>query len=135
MNQEDRAAVPMFEAFTNHPDTTPYTALPNQVPLTLGVPTAATATAAPATGSAANVKAAAAPRAMRSIAAQWAAWSRQQHFSGHGASEDRANPAPLNRVDWCQATGWKRPYPRDHRILAPDQVPGRNRPASDLGDG
>jgi len=34
MSQYDAAAVPMFAAFQDTPDTTPYTALPNQYPLT-----------------------------------------------------------------------------------------------------
>jgi YVTN family beta-propeller protein len=33
MNQFDAAAVPMFEAFTDTPDFTPFTAVPNRVPL------------------------------------------------------------------------------------------------------
>lgn len=33
MNQLDMAANPMFECFTDTPDTTPYTCLPNQIPL------------------------------------------------------------------------------------------------------
>ncbi len=37
MNQEDRAAYPMFDAFTNTPDFTPYNVRPNQIPLTQGL--------------------------------------------------------------------------------------------------
>ncbi|MDQ2728416.1 MAG: hypothetical protein M3Y91_11260, partial [Actinomycetota bacterium] len=37
MNQEDRAAEPMFNAFTNTPDLTPFSTLPNQIPLTYGL--------------------------------------------------------------------------------------------------
>jgi len=33
MNQMDATATPMFDCFTNTPDFTAYTALPNQVPL------------------------------------------------------------------------------------------------------
>lgn len=33
MNQFDRAAHPMIDAFTNHPDFTPYDVLPNTIPL------------------------------------------------------------------------------------------------------
>ena len=39
MNQEDRAAEPMFDAFTNTPDYTPYTVVPNIIPLTQGLTT------------------------------------------------------------------------------------------------
>jgi DNA-binding beta-propeller fold protein YncE len=33
MNQMDAAATPMFDCFTDTPDFTPYTAVPNNVPL------------------------------------------------------------------------------------------------------
>jgi len=44
MNQKDRAATPMTQAFTNTPDLTPYTVRANQVPLTYGLPLQAPAT-------------------------------------------------------------------------------------------
>ncbi|HEY1706542.1 MAG TPA: bifunctional YncE family protein/alkaline phosphatase family protein [Trebonia sp.] len=37
MNQEDEAAVPMYDAFTNTPDDAPYNAVANQTPLTQGL--------------------------------------------------------------------------------------------------
>ena len=37
MNQEDRAAWPMYSAFTNTPDVAPYDVVPNQIPLTQGL--------------------------------------------------------------------------------------------------
>jgi YVTN family beta-propeller protein len=124
MNQEDRAAVPMYDAFTNRPDLTPYTVQPNQIPLTLGVsPSWAADTA----------RIRAVPSRIRSIYAQWIAWSKAQHFVGPEAGADRANPAQLNRLDWYAATKWRRPYPGDSRILAPNQVPGRARPAAEIG--
>ena len=36
MNQMDRAAQPMFDAFTNRPNYRPFHFLPNRIPLTLG---------------------------------------------------------------------------------------------------
>jgi hypothetical protein len=124
MNQEDRAAVPMFDAFTNRPNFQPYDVLPNQVPLTLGV------TPSPAADVARALKV---PRSVHSIYQQWIQWSDAQHFVGPEAGADRANPAQLNRLDWYAATRWRRPYPGDSRILAPDQVPGRHRPAAEIG--
>jgi len=134
MNQEDRAAEPMFSAFTNHPDFTPYNALPNQIPLTAGLAgvtagTPAQAVRSAAVGSATTVI----PAAMMAIYQQWAAWSTHQHFGGAKPNEDLANPAMLNRLDWYSATGWVRPYPGDKKVLAPDQVPGRNLPADYIG--
>ena len=37
LNQKVAAATPMYGAFTNKPDFTPFTAVPNQIPLTEGV--------------------------------------------------------------------------------------------------
>ena len=137
MNQEDRAAEPMFDAFTNTPDLTPFSVRPNQIPLTYGLTVATPA----ATGSAVHAPAgvvagsapAAVPAAVRTIAAQWAIWSSHQHFGGPTATEDAANPAQLNRLDWYTATGWVKPYPGDTAVLGPYQVPGWDRPAAELG--
>lgn len=138
MNQEDLVAEPMFNAFTNKPDMTPYDALPNHVPLTYGLSspaagaTATTASLRRATRRwTASAIAAGVPVAVKPIYGQWVAWTRRQDFS----RPDQANPAQLNRVDWYSATGWTRPYPGDRSILPPDQVPGRNRPAADIGNG
>jgi hypothetical protein len=124
MNQEDLAAEPMFGAFTDKPNMTPYTVLPNQVPLTYGLATSPT-TAIP------SAQATGVATAMTEVYRQWVRWSRRQDFS----KPDQANPAQLNRVDWYSATGWRRPYPGDRKILAPGQVPGRNLPAADIGGG
>ena len=136
MNQEDRAAEPMFDAFTNKADLQPFTALPNQIPLTYGLkvttPTPTTAvkkgTPPPATSAATAI-----PANARTIAAQWQLWSTQQSFGGAKATEDVANPAQLNRLDWYTVTGWTKPYPGDKAVLGPYQVPGWDHPAAELG--
>jgi len=129
MNQEDRAAVPMFDGFTNTPDFTPYNVLPNQVPLTLGLTTAANGQLVPASPAKQGI-----PAAVRGIYLQWLVWGRGGHFTGKGAVQDWANPAQLNHYDWYSAHGWKVPYPGESKILAPSQVPGANLPAGYLGD-
>ena len=156
MNQEDRAALPMFDAFTDTANNTPYETMPNQVPLTQGVtpaPTPAKAAAAPTTSapttsppttSAPTTSAptavlttpapATVPAAALPVYQKWVKWSSHQSFSGAKASPDRANPRQLNRVDWYTTTGWTTPYPGDRAILAPDEVPGANLPAAVLGD-
>jgi hypothetical protein len=73
------------------------------------------------------------PSWMMGLYQQWAAWSTHQHFGGAKPDEDQANPAMLNRLDRYSATGWVKPYPGDTKILAPDQVPGRNLPADYSG--
>jgi YVTN family beta-propeller protein len=130
MNQEDRAATPMTDAFTNTPDFAPFTTLPNQIPLTYGLK-AAPATAAPAEVAASTP--AAVPAAQQPVAQQWAAWSDAQHFGGAQSAPDRVNPAQLNRLDWYTVTNWSKPYPGDSAIYAPADVPGANRPSGEIG--
>ena len=136
MNQEDRAATPMYDAFTNTPDLTPYTYQPNQISLTEGLPSSAsTASSAAAEQSAQDESApASVPASVRAVYQAWEAWSNNGHFNGNKAVQDYANPEQLNRLDWYSAHNWKVPYPGDKAILAPDQVPGANLPAGYLGD-
>ena len=133
MNQEDRAAVPMTDAFTETPDLTPFTALPENVPLNLGVDPTQAGYEAPTPM--AGMGKWQVPANMLGILRAWYRWGTAQHFGGLTPKEDFANPAQLNRFDWYSATGWTRPYPGDARILTPDEVPGRFAPAGELGDG
>ncbi|GAA1884654.1 bifunctional YncE family protein/alkaline phosphatase family protein [Streptantibioticus ferralitis] len=131
MNQVDRAAEPMYDLFTEHPDFTPYTALSNQVPLDYGLkPAVGTADAK---STAAGTEAGNVPQRFKDIAQQWQAWSAMQQTGGSKPKLDQVNPAQLNRIDWYAATGWTRPYPGDQRILAPNEVPGRDTPPQELG--
>jgi YVTN family beta-propeller protein len=98
MNQLDMAAQPMYGAFTDRPDFTPYTALPNQIPLDTMNGTAAQAT--------------------DPMQKAWLAWSEKQNFR----SEDQLAFAPFNRLTWYATTGWKRPYPGDSKVMTPDEV-------------
>jgi YVTN family beta-propeller protein len=131
MNQEDRAATPMWDAFTSTPDDAPYDVVPNKVPLTEGLTAKApgSKTLVPETPAQLRV-----PAAARGIYEQWVVWSRNGRFNGLTAIQDFANPAQLNRLDWYSAHGWTVPYPGDKAILAPSQVPGANLPADYLGD-
>lgn len=137
MNQEDRAAWPMFDAFTNTPDDAPYSVQPETIPLTQGLTASSTVMVngakvtefAPATPKEQGI-----PRSEWKVYEEWVVWSRAGRFNGSGAIQDWANPAQLNRLDWYSAHDWKVPYPGDKKILAPDQVPGHNLPADYLGD-
>ncbi len=135
MNQEDRAADPMFDAFTNRPDFAPSDVAPNQIPLTLGLAPAASSskTAAPSFVPASPAQLGI-PRSEWPVYEQWVVWSRNGRFNGNGAIQDWANPAQLNRLDWYSAHNWKVPYPGDRTVLTPGQVPGHNLPAGYLGD-
>jgi YVTN family beta-propeller protein len=140
MNQEDRAATPMFNAFTNTPNDTPYNVVPNQTSLTYGLTLSSSAkrTSAASGDTPDLVPASAAqlhiPVSERTIYEDWVVWSRTGRFNGQHAIQDWANPAQLNRLDWYSAHDWKVPYPGDKAILAPDQVPGHQLPADYLGD-
>jgi YVTN family beta-propeller protein len=139
LNEKVAAATPMYDAFTNKPDYTPYNAVPNQIPLTEGIATAPacgldtrglTGAAAAALNKAEAAKTAV-PANMASIAAQWATWLKSQHTMGNGAVPDYANFEQMNRYTWYQAHGWKVPYPADPKIYAPSQVPGAYLPSPD----
>ncbi|MEV7684907.1 alkaline phosphatase family protein [Streptomyces bungoensis] len=134
MNQKDSAATPMRGAFTRHADHTPFTALPNRTSLTDGLstpPSCGTDTPAPQDPAAAPVPAAKVPAAERSLAADWDAWKAKQRLTGPHAVPDFANPAQMNHYTWYQTHNWGKPYPGEHRIYAPQDVPGAYLPSSE----
>ncbi|MFC0438372.1 bifunctional YncE family protein/alkaline phosphatase family protein [Kutzneria buriramensis] len=132
MNQKDSAATPMATAFTNKPDFTPFTAVPNRTSLTLGLPTPPScgndvvapqfAAAAPSTT---------VPADKKQLADQWSQWESKQRLTGPDAVPDFANPAQMNHLTWYQTHGWTTPYPGENKVYAPDQVPGGLIPSSD----
>ena len=139
LNEKVAAATPMYDAFTNRPDYTPFNAVPNQIPLTEGIATAPscgldtlglTGAAAEALNKAEAQKTAV-PADQQANAAAWQSWLARQHTMGNGARPDFANPQQMNRYTWYQTHGWKAPYPGDPKIYAPSQVPGAYLPGSD----
>jgi YVTN family beta-propeller protein len=98
MNQLDMAAEPMTNVFTDTPDFTPFTAVPNNIPLDTMNPTAAQVT--------------------DPMQKAWLEWSQRQDFH----SEDQLAFAPFNRMTWYATTGWHRPYPGDAKVMTPDEV-------------
>jgi YVTN family beta-propeller protein len=139
LNQKLAAATPMFGAFTNKPDLTPFTAVPNQVPLTEGVTTPPACgpdtlglSGAPAQKlQVQEQQKATVPDAETDVAGQWADWAKNQRFTGEKAVPDAANPEQMNRYTWYRTHDWKVPYPGDTTVFAPSQVPGANIPSSD----
>jgi YVTN family beta-propeller protein len=141
LNEKVAAATPMYDAFTNKPDYTPFNAVPNQIPLTEGIATA------PAcgldtlglTGSAAaalkktEIQKTTVPANEQATAAAWKTWIAGQHTMGNGAVPDYANPEQMNRYTWYQAHDWKVPYPGDSKIYTPLQVPAAQLPSPDQG--
>ncbi|MFD1659546.1 alkaline phosphatase family protein [Streptomyces caeni] len=134
MNQKDSAASPMRAAFTGHPDLTPFKALPNRTALTAGLPTPPACgvdTPAPQDPAAAAAPSAKVPADKQAIAAQWEKWKSHQRLTGPSAVPDFANPAQMNHFTWYQTHDWKKPYPGENRIFAPQDVPGAYLPSSE----
>lgn len=135
MNAKDSAATPMATAFTNKPDLTPFTAVPNQTSLTAGLatpPSCGVDTPAPA---ATPTVTGVVPESAAGVAAKWSAWQAQQRLSGDGvstnATPDFASPVLMDHFTWYQAHDWATPFPGESTIFAPDQVPGGALPPSE----
>ncbi|MFF4757611.1 alkaline phosphatase family protein [Streptomyces sp. NPDC001292] len=134
MNQKDSAASPMRGAFTQNPDFTPFTALPNRVPLTDGLatpPDCGVDTPAPQNPSAEAVPSAKVPADQQAVAAKWDDWKSHQRMTGPNALLDYANPAQMDHFSWYEAHGWKKPYPGEDKIVAPEDVPGAYIPSAE----
>lgn len=131
MNQKDTAATPMRAAFTEKPNYTPFTAVPNRTSLTLGLATEPscgwnTVSAKDAAAEPSTVV----PSAAKQIAAQWQQWKSQQRLTGPKAVPDYANPAQMNHLTWYEMHRWTTPYPGESKVYAPNQVPGAYIPSS-----
>lgn len=99
MNHMDLAAQPMFSAFTDTPDLTPYNASLPDVPLSVPNPPLSE---------------------LRGIERVWARFMLRQDLT---SEPDAMEPALLNRDIWYAVTGFTEPYPGDRRVLRPWEVP------------
>jgi YVTN family beta-propeller protein len=96
MNQEDLAAGPMYDAFTEHPNFAPHDVQPNQIPLNLGAPggpttlTAVAASATPAERKAFSPQGIV-PANMRPVYEAWQAWGKQLSPSSRGRARSEAS--------------------------------------------
>ncbi|TDO58917.1 phosphoesterase family protein [Kribbella sp. VKM Ac-2571] len=134
MNQKDTAATPMFGAFTNTPDNTPFKAVPNRTSLTAGLkelPPCGADVPAAQNPNVAAVPKATVPAGQQAMAATWDAWLAKQRTTGPNARADFANPAQMNHFDWYEAHDWATPYPGEDKIVAPQDVPGAVIPAAE----
>ncbi|MEU6644526.1 alkaline phosphatase family protein [Saccharomonospora sp. NPDC046836] len=134
MNQKDSAATPMRGAFTQNPDFTPFTALPNRTSLTAGLKTLPACGAdvpAAQNPAAAAVPSVTVPADKQAVAAQWADWKAQQRVTGPDAKADSTNPAQMNHLGWYEAHEWTKPYPGEDKIYAPNDVPGAYIPSAE----
>lgn len=101
MNQMNLAATPMRDLFIEVPDLTPFTALPNQVPLDTMNPPAA---------------------ALTGIELAWAEASAAMGFDDITTPPDSQDENVLNRAIWYGRMGFDTPYPGDARVLWPHEV-------------
>ncbi|MFF4763287.1 alkaline phosphatase family protein [Streptomyces sp. NPDC001292] len=134
MNQKDSAASPMRGAFTQNADFTPFKALPNRTSLTDGLktpPSCGLDTPAPQNPDAAAAPSAKVPADKQAVATKWDNWKSKQRLTGPNAVPDFANPAQMNHFTWYEAHGWKKPYPGEDKIFAPEDVPGAYIPSAE----
>ncbi|WP_250304948.1 bifunctional YncE family protein/alkaline phosphatase family protein [Streptomyces sp. A 4/2] len=134
MNQKDSAATPMTGAFTKKANLAPFNALANRTSLTDGLatpPSCGLDTPAPQNPKAAAVPSAKVPADMQPLASQWDHWKSQQRLTGPNAVADYANPAQMNHFTWYQTHNWKRAYPGEEKIFAPQDVPGAYIPSAE----
>ncbi|MGR6319897.1 bifunctional YncE family protein/alkaline phosphatase family protein [Micromonospora soli] len=132
MNQKDSAASPMRGAFTQNADFAPFTALPNRTSLTAGLstpPACGPDTPAPQNPNAAAAPSATVPADKQQVAEQWKEWKSHQRLTGPDAKPDFANPAQMNHFTWYETHDWKKPYPGEDKIFAPEDVPGAYLPS------
>ena len=101
LTQFDLVASPMFDAFRDTPDVTPYEHLPAVIPLDQGPDLPAGKAVAYSPIEKAWLKATA------------------EVMKGKNDKADAVDPVFLNHVIWYSATDWKRPYPGENKLLAP----------------
>ena len=102
LTQFDLVASPMFDAFQNTPDLTPYDHLSAVIPLDRG-PDLPDGTVA----------------VNNSMEKAWLK-ATEKVMKGKYDKADAVDPNFLNHVTWYVTTGWNRPYPGEDRVLAPE---------------
>lgn len=130
MNQNDAAAMPLSELFTNKPDFTPYNVVPNRIAIdTLnGQPganePAPVITSQVASGTQNQNTGDLQKQDTTDLEKQWTVWSNenQVYFTGNQAAPDIVNANMLNHVTWYATKGYDQPYPGDDKVLTPAEV-------------
>lgn len=102
LTQFDLVASPMFDAFQNTPDLTPYDHLAAVVPLDEGPGLPAGKTVSDYTP----------------LQKAWLK-ATAEVMKGKYDKADAVDPNFLNHVTWYSATDWKRPYPGEDKLLMP----------------
>ena len=99
MNQHDQLVTPMTDAFTDTPDLTPFSLIPNQIPLTT--------LNAPAT---------------TKLEKAWQRAVAKYFPQGPNQEADIADPNLLNHAIWYTDTHFSKPFPGEKRILYPREL-------------
>jgi YVTN family beta-propeller protein len=122
MNQYDLVASPMSTAFVQGTppasNFTPWTHVPNQVPLDQGV-----SGSSDRPGDSAKIK---------NLRAAWLR-KKDEIFRGKLTRPDAEDPETVNHLNWYMATGFKRPYPGESKVRPPSDF-NKPAPAGDLDD-
>ncbi|AEE14492.1 40-residue YVTN family beta-propeller repeat protein [Thermodesulfobium narugense DSM 14796] len=105
MNQMDSAATPMYDAFTDKPDFTPYDVLPNKVPLDEMNPDLKSL----------NVSSS-------KVQYLWALASKDMFSGSTIDDEDKQSVNLLNRDIWYSVKGFDSPYPGDNKVFSPNEA-------------
>ncbi|MBW4586753.1 hypothetical protein G7B40_015150 [Aetokthonos hydrillicola Thurmond2011] len=100
-NQMTLIATPMYNAFTDTPDFTPFNAVPNQIALDELNPGSTTA--------------------MSKVQRAWLEASTKM-FNKQGLVPDEQDENLLNRAIWYSTRGFNKPYPGDKKVLLPEEV-------------
>jgi hypothetical protein len=112
----------------------PWSHVPNVIPLTQGVTTAA----AKKVSNKAAIKAAAqiqkqpTPAAVQVLKAAWLQ-KKQQIFAGKLNKPDAEDPDTVNHLNWYETTGFVRPYPGETKVRPPSDFKNPA-PIGDLDD-
>jgi hypothetical protein len=117
MNQNDAAAEPMSELFTNKPDFAPYSFEQNQIPLD-------TLNGQPDSNTASLASTDKVTKQTEELSRQWTEWSNKNKklFTGKNASPDEVNANMLNHSVWYATKGFDKPYPGDKKAHTPAEV-------------
>ncbi len=124
MNQFDLVASPMTTAFVQGTASAdnfqPWTHVPNQVPLDMGVTTT----------TASNQSMSPAVKALR------VAWlqKKKQIFAGKLTKPDAEDPETVNHLNWYMSTGFTRPYPGETKVRPPSEFTKPAPKGEDLDD-
>ena len=120
MNQFDLVASPMRTLFIDNPPANnfqPWTHVPNQIALNMGVNQTPTQ---PIPGATPAVQPQTKPKESRAVNALRADWMKKKAevFAGKQHTPDSEDANTVNHLDWYEATGFTRPYPGEKKVLS-----------------